>query len=189
MSDTTSHAFSQLEINILKTKGLNDQQLQHLITQGIHSKTDFATVGDSQTLADLTGISVEVATAIMHWATGKPAAGSGGAHGGTSNIVIESHDTVYCIHCHAKQPKDYKVGDLCTKCGKQAEPVNTCFWCHSQGPGKFCRDCGAEFVAIGELDLALLLKREGIAKDDIADKLKNMDAEKKQRLWDRVRKM
>jgi len=189
MSDATTQGFTQLEINILKSKGLNDQQLQHLITQGIRGKADFSTVGDNLTLAELTGISVEVASAIMNWATGKPAAGSGGAPNVTPNIVIESPDAVYCVHCNAKQPKDYKVGDLCGKCGKQAEPVNTCFWCHSQGPGKFCRDCGAEFVSYAELDLALLLKREGIAKDDIADKLKNMDAEKKQRLWDRVRKM
>jgi len=192
MATANTEGFSALETNILKTKGLDDDQITYLAEQGIRRKADFETVGDAATLAAVAGISVEVADTIMSWATGKAAAAtsaSASASAGPQNIVVQSHDAVYCTHCEEKQPKDYKVGDLCIKCGKQAEPVNTCHWCHSQGPGKFCRGCGAEFVPVAELDLALLLKREGIAKDDISTKLKTMDDSEKQRLWDRVRKM
>jgi len=191
MAPADISSFSALEMNILKTKGLDNEQVKYLEEQGICCKADFETVGDAATLAAVAGISVEVGDAVMSWATGKTAvaAPTGRAvPADLHNIVVQSHDAVYCAHCEEKQPKDYKVGDLCIKCGKQAEPVNTCHWCHSQGPGKFCRGCGAEFAPVAELDLALLLKREGIAKDEISAKLKLMDDSDKQRLWDRVRK-
>jgi len=106
-----------------------------------------------------------------------------------SNVVLEAADIVHCVHCGARQPKDYKSGDLCVSCGKQAEPVFTCYWCSSGGPGKFCRSCGAAFVPTAELDLAILLRREGLPKDEIPIRLRAMSAEEKDVLWGRVRKM
>ena len=95
---------------------------------------------------------------------------------------------VYCVYCKTRQPKDYKAGDLCPSCGKQAEPVLSCYWCNASGPGKFCRQCGARFVPTGELPLALLLKREGVSKDEIVVKLENMSDADKDALWGRVRR-
>ena len=139
-------AFSTLEKNILKSKGLSDAQLKKLAKAGINSREDFKTVGDPATLAELVaGITKDAAAAVIAWATG-------GAGGGGS-VVVESADAVYCIHCRTKQPKDYNSGDICVSCGKQAEPILACYWCSSSGPGKFCRQCGAEFVATSELDL------------------------------------
>ena len=178
--------FSALEKNILKAKGLTDAQLKKLAKAGINSREDFKTVGDAATLAELvSGISKDVAAALIAWATGGATSGGGG--GGTG-VVVESPDAVYCIHCRTKQPKDYNSGDLCVSCGKQAEPILSCYWCSSSGPGKFCRQCGAEFVATAELDLAVHLKREGLSKDEVPKKLKGMSAADKDALWGRIRK-
>jgi hypothetical protein len=177
-------AFSTLEKNILKSKGLSDAQLKKLAKAGINTREDFKTVGDPATLAELVaGISKDVAAAVLAWATGGVAAAAVGG-----NVVVESADAVYCIHCRTKQPKDYNSGDLCVSCGKQAEPILSCYWCSSSGPGKFCRQCGAEFVATSELDLAVHLKREGLSKDEIPKKLRSMSASDKDALWGRIRK-
>jgi hypothetical protein len=178
--------FTTLEKNILKTKGLTDGQLKKLAKAGINTREDFKTVGDPATLAELVaGISKETAAAVIAWATGGAAAASSG---GSGSVVVESADAVYCIHCRTKQPKDYNSGDLCVSCGKQAEPILSCYWCSSSGPGKFCRQCGAEFVATSELDLAVHLKREGLSKDEVPKKLKAMSAPEKDALWGRIRK-
>ena len=176
-------SFTALEKNILKSKGLNDAQLKKLAKAGINTREDFKTVGDAATLADLVaGIHKDVAAAVIAWATG------GGAAPSSGGVVVESADAVYCIHCRTKQPKDYNSGDLCVSCGKQAEPILSCYWCSSSGPGKFCRQCGAEFVATSELDLAVHLKREGLSKDEVPKKLKAMSAADKEALWGRIRK-
>src|SRR6185295_17927215 len=177
--------FTTLEKNILKSKGLSDAQLKKLAKAGINSREDFKTVGDAATLADLVaGITKDVAAAVIAWAAGGAAPSAGGGGG----VVVESADAVYCIHCRTKQPKDYNSGDLCVSCGKQAEPILACYWCSSSGPGKFCRQCGAEFVATSELDLAVHLKREGLSKDEIPKKLRSMSAADKDALWGRIRK-
>jgi hypothetical protein len=176
-------SLSTLEKNILKAKGLSDAQVKALAKAGIASRADFATVGDAATLAQLVPkLSNDVAGAVIAWATGGSAPFTGGA------VTIESADAVYCVHCKTKQPKDYKSGDLCVSCGKQAEPILACYWCSASGPGKFCRQCGAEFVATAELDLAFLLKREGLPKDDVPKRLKAMSAAEKDVLWGRIRK-
>ena len=177
-------SFSALEKNILKSKGLTDAQLKKLAKAGIHTREDFKTVGDAATLAELVaGVTKDVAASVIAWATGGAAPVSSG-----NNVVVESADAVYCIHCRTKQPKDYNSGDLCVSCGKQAEPILSCYWCSSSGPGKFCRQCGAEFVATSELDLAVHLKREGLSKDEIPKKLRSMSAADKDALWGRIRK-
>jgi len=179
--------FSALEKNILKSKGLTDAQLKKLAKAGINSREDFKTVGDAGTLAELVaGITKDAAAAVMAWAGGGAAPASGG--GGTPSVVVDSPDAVYCIHCRTKQPKDYHSGDLCVSCGKQAEPILSCYWCSASGPGKFCRQCGAEFVATSELDLAIHLKREGLSKDEVPKRLKTMSAADKEALWGRIRK-
>ena len=179
--------FSALEKNILKSKGLTDAQLKKLAKAGINTREDFKTVGDAATLADLvSGITKDVAAAVIAWASGGASAPSGGGGGGS--VVVDSPDAVYCIHCRTKQPKDYNSGDLCVSCGKQAEPILSCYWCSSSGPGKFCRQCGAEFVSTSELDLAVHLKREGLSKDEVPKKLKTMSAADKEALWGRIRK-
>ena len=178
--------FSALEKNILKAKGLSDAQLKKLVAAGIASREDFKTVGNTSTLMELVaGLKSDVADSLMAWATG--GGGSAPVSGG-GNLVVETADVVYCVHCKTKQPKDYNSGDLCVSCGKQAEPILSCFWCSSSGPGKFCRQCGAEFVSTAELDLAVLLKREGISKDEVPKKLKAMSPAEKEVLWGRVRK-
>ncbi|HLY75478.1 MAG TPA: hypothetical protein VKU80_15255 [Planctomycetota bacterium] len=179
--------FSALEKNILKSKGLTDAQLKKLTKAGINSREDFKTVGDAGTLTDLVaGISRDAAAAVMTWAGAAGPSGVGGS--GSSSVVVDSPDAVYCVHCRTKQPKDYHSGDLCVSCGKQAEPILSCYWCSASGPGKFCRQCGAEFVATSELDLAIHLKREGLSKDEVPKKLMGMSAAEKDALWGRIRK-
>jgi hypothetical protein len=184
--DSGKGGFSVLERNILKAKGLKDAQIDKLTEAGVRSRDDFRTVGDAATLAELAGLSAEVARNVMAWAIGSAGGSVVSGTGGT--LVVESADVVYCLNCKTKQPKDYKSGDLCISCGKQAEPSFACFWCGASGPGKFCRNCGAEFVATGELELAVHLKREGVAKDEIAPKLRAMSAAEKEALWGRVRR-
>jgi len=183
-----SDAFSPLEVKILQAKGLTDAQLSALAEVGIASKADFGTVGDVATLQQLLAeLDATVAADVMAWATGVPSAPvASGAPDGP--IVVESSDVVYCVHCKTRQPKDYSSGDLCTACGKQAEPILSCYWCTASGPGVFCRQCGAEFVPTAELDLGVLLKREGVAKESIAAQLKTMTQADKDVLWGRVRK-
>jgi hypothetical protein len=185
--------FTALEQTILKAKGLTDEQLASLAGIGIESKSGFLTVGDAATLVEvMPGLTAEVADKVMAWAVGAPAAPSPGVAGlGVSadggRVVLDTSDAVYCVHCKSKQPKDYNSGDLCVNCGKQAEPTESCYWCASSGPGKFCRACGATFVPTAELDLAILLRRDGLAKDDIPKRLSAMEPADKDALWGRVR--
>ena len=180
MADT----FSTLETNILKAKGAADADLQAMLAAGIVCRADFQTVGDADTLlALIPGLKPEAARSILQWAgvMSAPARSDG-------PVLVDSADVVYCVHCRTKQPKDYKSGDLCFACGKQAESVLSCYWCASSGPGRFCRACGAEFVPTGELELAILLRREGLPKDEIPKRLSSMTTADKDDLWGRVRR-
>ena len=192
-----SDGFTALEQNILKAKGLTDEQIGVLGGIGIGSRADFGTVGDAATLLEvMPGLPADVADRVMAWAMGRAetstggtaaAGGVAGGIAGNGRVVLDTSDAVYCVHCQAKQPKDYKSGDLCVNCGKQAEPTESCYWCASSGPGKFCRNCGATFVPTAELDLAILLRRDGLSKDDIPKKLGDMSKLDKDALWGRVR--
>ncbi len=173
--------FELLEKNILLSKGVTEAQIRTLVRKGLRCRDDFKRVGDAATLSELSALSPETSAAVMLWALGI-AAHSGGT------IVVDSGDIVLCVHCGTKQPKDYKSGDLCGSCGKQAEPIMACFWCASTGPGKFCRQCGAEFVPPGELELAILLKREGMARDEIPPKLRGLSQQERDVLWGRARR-
>lgn len=185
MSDT----FSALEKTILKSKGAGKKMLKKFEELGITSKATFATVGDAQTLSDISGLELPVATAIMEWAgitSGKSKATESGNSEQTDSkqpIIIEDASVIKCTHCEHKQPKDYKTGDLCPNCGKQAEAIANCYWCYTTGTGKFCRGCGAEFVKNLEYEIAVLLKREGVSKREIIKELAEMDeSEKESRL-------
>ena len=183
--------FSTLETKILGAKGLTAEHLEALSAAGISSKDDLKVVGDAATLRELIpGIDAEVADRVMGWATGQtaaPAPVTGPVTGG-GKMLLDTSDVVYCVHCSAKQPKDYKSGDLCTNCGRQAEPILSCFWCSASGPGVFCRSCGARFVPAAELDLALLLKHEGLPKDEVPRRLASLTQPDKDLLWGRVRR-
>ena len=182
--------FTLLEQNILIAKGLTAGQLTQLAGLGVQAKADFATIGDAATLVEvMPAISPDVASKVMEWAVGAPPARVVPPAAEPSKVFVDSPDAVYCVHCNARQPKDYKTGELCPSCGKQAEPVQSCYWCSSSGPGKFCRGCGAEFVPLAEFDLAILLKREGVAKEEISHRLKAMSAAEKDVLWGRVRRI
>jgi hypothetical protein len=171
-----ARAFSPLEREILLAKGMHQEEIQALEKKHIHSKEDLRLVGDAATLVQLTGIDKKAAEAVMAWALGS-----------ASQVVVESADLVVCSACGKRQPKDYKSGDLCVFCGRQVEPVYSCFWCSTSGPGKFCRSCGAVFVPPGELELAILLKRDGLSKEEIPSRLASLTPEEKEILWQRVR--
>lgn len=176
-----------LDKTILKAKGLSDAQLAEIEMAGIGSKADFATVGDAATLAEIVpGLTPEVAAKVMAWAVGVASPAAAASVG--KPLMVDSADLVYCVHCAAKQPKDYTSGDLCSACGKQAEAILSCFWCSSSGPGKFCRQCGAQFVPTGDLDLAIHLKREGLPKDEVPRRLAAMSVADRDVLWGRIRK-
>jgi hypothetical protein len=185
-----------LEKNILKAKGLSEEDLGKVLAAGVKSKNDFATIGDVATLVALTGITEDVATAIMEWATGNTGASAAvtppvsisPASIPPTSITLDSPDAVYCTHCKTKQPPDYESGNLCHSCGKQAEPTNNCYWCFSSGPGKFCRKCGAEFVALSEFEIAVQLKRDGESMSKIAPTINAMSQEEKEQLLARARK-
>ena len=51
-----------------------------------------------------------------------------------------------------------------------------------------CRSCGAKFVPPAELDLALLLRQEGLPKDEVPRRLASMPQADKDLLWGRVRR-
>jgi hypothetical protein len=177
-----------VERNILLAKGLTAEQLEALAGVGVTTKDDLLSIGDAGTLRELApGIDSEVAGKVMMWATGRSVAPAE-APAIPQKMLLDTSDVVYCAHCSAKQPKDYKSGDLCIACGRQAEPIQACFWCSASGPGKFCRACGARFVPTAELDLALLLRSEGLPKDEIPDRLESMSPADKDQLWGRVRR-
>ena len=172
----------QLAKNILISKGLSEQSIARLVEAGVHNKEDFRLIGDAATLSELAGVDEKTAQKIMSWALGEAAANV------LPKIVMQPTDAVLCVHCGARQPKDHKSGDLCVACGKQAEPIMACFWCGATGPGKFCRQCGAEFVPAAELELGILLKREGVPKSEIPEKLRRMEQKEKDALWGRARR-
>lgn len=185
-----SNPFNTLEKNILLAKGLTADHLAALEAAGISSKDDLKTVGDPATLRELIpALESGVAERVMAWATGQAAVSVTTASTVAGpKMLLDTADVVYCVHCSAKQPKDYKSGDLCIACGRQAEPILTCFWCSASGPGAFCRSCGARFVPAGELDLALLLKNEGLPKEEVPKRLESMTPAEKDMLWGRVRR-
>ncbi len=190
--------FSTLERNILRAKGLSDDQLGRLNELGIVGRSDFQTIGDLSTLLELMpDLDLAVAVRLLEWALPAtapvvPGSAAGDAAdppaGHEGRLMVDSSDSVYCVHCQFKQPKDYTPGDLCPNCGLQAEPIETCYWCGSAGPGRFCRVCGAAFVSTAELSLAVMLRRDGVAKDDIPPRLKLMGQSEKDALWGRVRR-
>lgn len=185
-------AFSNLERNILTAKGLSAEQVEGLTSLGVTSREDLLTIGDPETLRQLApSISAEVADRVISWATGRAAAAaaaSGGLPFGGGKVLLDTADVVYCVHCSAKQPKDYSSGDLCVACGRQAEPIQTCYWCRSAGPGAYCRACGARHIPPAEFELGILLKQEGLAKDEIPVRLESMTAAEKDVLWGRARR-
>ena len=180
-----------LEKNILKAKGLTDEQLTGLEQAGVSSRADLAVIGDAETLCQLMpGLDSSIAAQVINWALGRSASTvAATATAPLTPMLVDSADVVYCVHCKAKQPKDYKSGDLCIACGKQAEPIRTCFWCAAPSPGKFCRQCGAEMVPAAELDLAVMLRHEGLPKEDVPKRLRTMTDDEKDVLWGRVRKL
>jgi hypothetical protein len=188
-----ANPFSTLETKILAAKGLTAEQMEALNAAGVSSKDDLKVIGDAATLRELIpAIDAETAHRVISWASGQAATPvmtapvSGTVAGG--KMLLDTADVVYCAHCSAKQPKDYKSGDLCINCGRQAEPILSCFWCSASGPGAFCRNCGARFVPAAELDLAVLLKHEGLPKEEIPKRLESMSAPDKDLLWGRVRR-
>ncbi len=186
-----ANPFSTLETNILAAKGLTPAHLGALVAAGISTKEDLKTVGDPATLLELIpALDGGIADRVMTWATGHSASPApvNAQMAAGAKMLLDTADVVYCVHCSAKQPKDYKSGDLCIACGRQAEPILTCFWCSASGPGSFCRSCGARFVPPAELDLALLLKNEGLAKDEVPKRLDGMTQAEKDMLWGRVRR-
>jgi hypothetical protein len=182
--------FSLLERTILKAKGLTDEQLTALGAMGVQGRSDFEQIGTVVTLLELLpDLDSNVAARVLEWALpAAPAAGPAAPAAPLPTIVVDSSDVIFCANCHHKQPKDYTPGDLCVNCGRQAEPIEQCFWCGASGPGKFCRNCGAHFVRTAELPLALLLRRDGLAKDEIPRRLNEATAEEKEQLWGRVRR-
>lgn len=145
---TVAAEFNTLERNILRAKGLSDEQLGRLSELGIVGRADFQTVGDLSTLLELMpDLDLAVAVRLLEWALPAAPMVPGGAVKDSADasqshegrLVIDSSDSVYCVHCQFKQPKDYTPGDLCPNCGLQAEPIETCYWCGSAGPGRFCR--------------------------------------------------
>lgn len=182
MTDTV---LTPLERAILKSKGVGDDHFAQFEAMGLTSKSGFETVGNAQTLADISGLDVAVAEQVMAWALGVPAASAAPAPAAAAptSVTIEDPSVIKCTNCDHKQPHDYKTGDLCPNCGRQAQPVSNCYWCHADGSGKFCRSCGAEYVKNLDYEIAVLLKREGVAKSRIASELADMeDAEKEARL-------
>ncbi|MBL3657927.1 hypothetical protein [Fulvivirga sediminis] len=186
------NSMSKLLVNILKSKGLTDEHITALELSGVCSKDDFTMIGDYQTLMDVTGVDEEASQKVMSWALGAsaPVATNGKESDGSSNtpIIVESSDVVKCVHCGAKQPKDYETGDLCISCGLQAEPVLSCHWCYSSGPGKFCRECGSEFLGASDYEIGLFLKKEGESKNSIVKLVKEMTAQEKEAIWAKIRK-
>ena len=114
-----SESFTPLERNILLAKGITAAQMDTLANAGVSAKADFATIGDAATLAQLLpGLGADVAGAVMEWAIGPAGRGSGEGPAGQTRVVVDTADVVSCVHCGAKQPKDYRSGDLCPSCGK-----------------------------------------------------------------------
>ena len=191
--------FSTLERNILRAKGLSEEQLGRLQGLGVAGRDDFQSIGDLSTLLELMpDLDMAVAARVLEWAVPAavqtiavqdgPAAPPEANRDSEGHVVVNSSDSVYCTHCRFKQPKDYAPGDLCPNCGMQAEPTETCYWCGASGPGRFCRSCGAAFVGTAELPLAVMLRRDGVARDDIPPRLKLMSQTEKDALWGRVRR-
>ncbi|GAA5023624.1 hypothetical protein GCM10011506_06620 [Marivirga lumbricoides] len=183
---------NKLLINILKAKGLTEEQVSALEQADITSKADFEYIGDFQTLMDISGIDEETSKSVMAWALGnKFESNTSSASAGatpSAPIIVESADVVKCTHCGARQPKDYQTGDLCLSCGHQAEPVLNCHWCLNSGPGKFCRECGSEFLSASDYEIGIFLKREGESKNAIVKLVKEMTPQEKDSTWAKIRK-
>lgn len=191
-----SEGFTKLEKTILMGKGLSEEKVSALVETGVTSKADFATVGDADLLAELIDIDRDTAQAVMAWAC--PQTAPAPTQGQQTNlsaqlseaiqgIEVNAADVVYCHHCEYKQPKDYRAGNLCPNCGNLAEPQTICHWCGESGPGGFCRSCGAKYVPNSEYELAVQLRREGYAKDEVEKRLSSMSASEKETLWAKIR--
>ena len=129
-------ALNKLERNILKLKGVTEDQLDAMGAAGIATRADFATVGDATTLLALVpGLKPAVADIVMAWAQGRqPPHGAAAAAAAPSAsvqlaaapsaaaakpaILLASPELV-CPHCQAKQPKGRKIEEMCASCGQR----------------------------------------------------------------------
>src|SRR5690554_3654802 len=85
----------------------------------------------------------------------------------------------YCESCDAKQPKDWKSGDLCTSCGAGVREEQRCSWCVKMTPkGKFCKHCGNEVQTDKYFGTARILKNLGISQLELTAKLQELPAAK-----------
>ncbi len=135
-------SLNKLERNILKLKGVTDDQLDAMGAAGIAVRADFATVGDAATLLALVpGLKPAIAEIVMAWAQGRqppPGAVAAASAGGPvasvqlaaapapaaakASIVLASPELV-CPHCKAKQPKGRKIEEMCAACGQRLASV------------------------------------------------------------------
>lgn len=92
-------------------------------------------------------------------------------------------ENIFCTHCQAIQPRDWKSGDLCINCGNAVRGEVRCYWCVQWTPeGKFCRTCGTELVENALFGAARMLKHGGVDKFILPQKLKELPAEQLENL-------
>lgn len=89
-------------------------------------------------------------------------------------------EILFCEHCNARQPIDWKAGDLCTGCGKLPRSEVRCGWCAKMTPeGGFCRHCGFELTDPLFYGATRMLKAEGVDKFGLNERLNTLsDAHK-----------
>jgi len=83
-----------------------------------------------------------------------------------------------CEQCDARQPVEWRAGDLCSHCGNSVRQEVRCGWCTEWTPnGKFCRECGTGLVPQNQFGATRMLKHAGVDQFTLPQRLAELDPE------------
>lgn len=85
-------------------------------------------------------------------------------------------ESAICEQCGARQPREWRPGELCTQCGGAVRAEQRCAGCSRWTPrAKFCRHCGAELLPPELYAAARTLLAAGVDRFSLAARTRALD--------------
>jgi len=85
-------------------------------------------------------------------------------------------ESAICEQCGARQPREWRAGELCTRCGGAVRAEQRCAGCSRWTPrAKFCRHCGAELLPPELYAAARMLLAAGVDRFSLAARTQALD--------------
>jgi hypothetical protein len=85
-------------------------------------------------------------------------------------------ESAICEQCGARQPREWRPGELCIHCGGAVRAEQRCAGCSCWTPrAKFCRHCGAELLPPELYPAARMLLAAGVDRFSLASRTRALD--------------